>query len=117
MGRSHRTSADVRERVARRVACEARGASEQGWKGGIKPQAPAAAAGSAQPAPSWDNDATRNATINVDAALNERLAVLASQAGERVDEFVGAQTELSTLATIAICDATVLDRRCVAGRH
>lgn len=29
-----------------------------------------------------------NATINVDAALKERLAALATQAGQRVDEFV-----------------------------
>jgi hypothetical protein len=31
-----------------------------------------------------------NATINVDAVLKERLAALASQAGQRVDEFVEA---------------------------
>lgn len=31
-----------------------------------------------------------NATINVDAALKERLTALASQAGQRVDEFVEA---------------------------
>ena len=31
-----------------------------------------------------------NATINVDAALKERLADLATQAGQRVDEFVEA---------------------------
>jgi len=31
-----------------------------------------------------------NATISVDAALKERLAALAGQAGQRVDEFVEA---------------------------
>ncbi len=31
-----------------------------------------------------------DATITVDAALKERLAVIASQSGQRVDEFVGA---------------------------
>jgi hypothetical protein len=31
-----------------------------------------------------------NATITVDAALKERLADLANQSGQRVDEFVGA---------------------------
>jgi hypothetical protein len=31
-----------------------------------------------------------NATITVDAALKERLAALAGQAGQRVDEFVEA---------------------------
>lgn len=31
-----------------------------------------------------------NATINVDAALKERLAALAGQTGRRVDEFVEA---------------------------
>jgi antitoxin component of RelBE/YafQ-DinJ toxin-antitoxin module len=31
-----------------------------------------------------------NATITVDAALKERLAALADQAGQRVDEFVEA---------------------------
>jgi hypothetical protein len=31
-----------------------------------------------------------NATINVDAALKERLAALAGQTGQRVDEFVEA---------------------------
>jgi hypothetical protein len=31
-----------------------------------------------------------NATINVDAALKARLAEMASQTGQQVDEFVGA---------------------------
>ena len=39
---------------------------------------------------SWDNDVMPNATITVDAALKERLADLASQSGQRVDEFVEA---------------------------
>ena len=39
-------------------------------------------------ATSWDNDFMPNATITVDAALKERLADLASQSGQRVDEFV-----------------------------
>ena len=39
---------------------------------------------------SWDNDGMPNATISVDAALKERLAALAGQAGQRVDEFVEA---------------------------
>ena len=41
-------------------------------------------------AASWDNDFMPNATISVDAALKERLADLASQSGQRVDEFVEA---------------------------
>ena len=41
-------------------------------------------------AASWDNDSMPNATITVDAALKERLADLASQTGQRVDEFVEA---------------------------
>lgn len=41
--------------------------------------------------PSWHNDTNMaNATITVDAALKERLAALAGQAGQRVDEFVEA---------------------------
>lgn len=39
---------------------------------------------------SWDNDDTADATITVDAALKERLSDLASQTGQRVDEFVEA---------------------------
>jgi hypothetical protein len=40
---------------------------------------------------SWHNDTgMANATITVDAALKERLAALAGQAGQRVDEFVEA---------------------------
>ena len=46
------------------------------------PFAPVAAA--------WDNNVMPNATITVDAALKERLADLASQSGQRVDEFVEA---------------------------
>ena len=38
----------------------------------------------------WDNGHMPNATITVDAALKERLAELASQSGQRVDEFVEA---------------------------
>jgi hypothetical protein len=38
----------------------------------------------------WDNDIMPNATITVDAALKERLAHIASQSGQRVDEFVEA---------------------------
>ena len=41
-------------------------------------------------ATSWDNDVMPNATITVDAVLKERLADLASQSGQRVDEFVEA---------------------------
>ena len=41
-------------------------------------------------ATSWDNELMPNATITVDAALKERLADLASQSGQRVDEFVEA---------------------------
>lgn len=37
---------------------------------------------------SWDNGHMPNATINVDAALKARLADLAGQTGQRVDEFV-----------------------------
>jgi hypothetical protein len=37
---------------------------------------------------SWDNDDMPNATITVDGALKGRLADLASQTGQRVDEFV-----------------------------
>lgn len=39
---------------------------------------------------SWHNDAMPDATITVDAALKERLSDLASQTGQRVDEFVEA---------------------------
>lgn len=39
---------------------------------------------------SWDNDDIADATITVDAALKERLSDLASQTGQRVDEFVEA---------------------------
>lgn len=40
---------------------------------------------------SWDNERRMpNATISVDAALKTRLAVLADQTGQRVDEFVEA---------------------------
>ena len=40
---------------------------------------------------SWHHDTDMaNATITVDAALKERLAALAGQAGQRVDEFVEA---------------------------
>ena len=39
---------------------------------------------------SWDNDVMPNATITVDAALKARLADLASQSGQRLDEFVEA---------------------------
>jgi hypothetical protein len=45
---------------------------------------------STEAATSWDNDDMPNATITVDAALKERLADLASQSGQRVDEFVEA---------------------------
>jgi len=38
----------------------------------------------------WDNGHVPNATITVDAALKERRAELASQSGQRVDEFVEA---------------------------
>lgn len=38
----------------------------------------------------WDMRDMPNATINVDAALKERLAALAGQTGQRVDEFVEA---------------------------
>ena len=38
----------------------------------------------------WDKGHVPNATITVDAALKERLAALASQSGQRVDEFVEA---------------------------
>ena len=41
-------------------------------------------------ATSWDNDGMPNATITVDSALKERLEDLATQSGQRVDEFVGA---------------------------
>ena len=37
---------------------------------------------------SWDNGHMPKATINVDAALKARLADLAGQTGQRVDEFV-----------------------------
>ena len=40
---------------------------------------------------SWDNEPPMpNATISVDAALKVRLADLAGQTGQRVDEFVEA---------------------------
>lgn len=38
----------------------------------------------------WDNVYMPNATITVDAALKARLSDLASQSGQRVDEFVEA---------------------------
>ena len=42
-------------------------------------------------AASWDNDRPMpNATITVDAELKKRLADLAGQTGQRVDEFVEA---------------------------
>jgi hypothetical protein len=41
-------------------------------------------------ATSWDNGGMPNATITVDAALKERLANLAGQTGQRVDDFVAA---------------------------
>ena len=40
--------------------------------------------------PSWNNDCMPNATITMDAALKQRLTELASQTGQRVDEFVEA---------------------------
>ena len=50
----------------------------------------AASAPSDRAGTSWDNEGMPNATITVDAALKERLADLASQSGQRVDEFVEA---------------------------
>ena len=38
----------------------------------------------------WDTDRMPEATITVDAALKERLSDLASQTGQRVDDFVAA---------------------------
>jgi len=38
----------------------------------------------------WQNEHMPEATIAVDAALKERLSVLAGQTGQRVDEFVEA---------------------------
>ena len=46
--------------------------------------------GNRVPLAPWDNDRMPDATITVDAALKERLSALASQTGQRVDEFVEA---------------------------
>jgi len=57
-------------------------ASRGQWRG---------ASGFVLAAASWDNDRRMpNATITVDAALKERLADLAGQTGQHVDEFVEA---------------------------
>jgi hypothetical protein len=39
---------------------------------------------------SWDHDHMPEASITVDAALKERLSYIASQTGQRVDDFVAA---------------------------
>lgn len=55
---------------------------------------------------SWDNAIMPDATITVDAALKERLSDLASQTGQRVDEFVEALLR-------RVAEADVRFERCV----